>query len=49
MNKSCTVDDIKEVLNRSLAIAPSGFFPLQNGTGVRYSGLVMSNVHVDYD
>ena len=37
------------MLNKSLAIAPSGFFPLQNGTGVRDSGLVKNNAHVDYD
>ena len=37
MNKNCTPEVMKQVVNGSLAIVPSGFFPLENDTAITTS------------
>ena len=40
MNANCTPEEMKQVVNVSLAIAPSGLFPLENDTAVTTSEMV---------
>ena len=37
VNKNCTPEIMKQVVNGSLAISPSGFFPLENDTAITTS------------
>ena len=40
VNANCTPEVMKQVVNGSLAIVPSGFFPLENDTAVTTSEMV---------
>ena len=40
VNANCTPEVMKQVVNGSLAIAPSGFFPLHNDSVYTTSGTV---------
>ena len=39
-NTTCTPDIMREALNASLAVIPSGLFPLEDSTAPTFSGLV---------
>ena len=39
-DRNCTLEMMELVINGSLAVVPSGFFPLQNDSAITTSGLV---------
>ena len=40
VNENCTSEIMKQVVNGSLAVVPSGFFPLHNDSAATDSGMV---------
>ena len=44
VNKNCTTEIMKQAVNGSLAIVPSGFFPLENDTAITTSEMARKKI-----
>ena len=49
MNKNCTPEIMKQAVNGSLAIVPSGFFPLENDNAITTSEMARKKNFICYE